>query len=283
MKLLRCLLLLLLISAIVLESDAWRRRRRRRRRVVVPTGCTTPPTLAYTSRSGCYSPYTNGERCYYRCYSGYRQVSGSTTRICSNGAWTGTNLVCTRASTCSSPPTLAYTYRSGCYSPYTNGERCTYRCRPGYTQVSGSTTRICSNGRWTGYNLVCRRDLGCYSPPTIVNTYRSGCNSPYTNGERCNYRCRPGYRQVSGSTARTCSNGAWTGTNLVCTRGLTCPTPPTLANTYRTGCYYPYNHGERCYYRCRSGSGSTTKICYNGYWSGTNLVCSGGGWLFRGR
>ncbi|XP_019616669.1 PREDICTED: sushi, von Willebrand factor type A, EGF and pentraxin domain-containing protein 1-like isoform X2 [Branchiostoma belcheri] len=272
MKLLRCLLLLLLIAALVLESDAWRRRRRRRRRAV---GCSTAPSLAYTYRSGCSSPYAHGERCYYRCYSGYTQVSGSTTRTCSNGRWTGYNLVC-RASTCSTPPTLAYTTRTGCSYPYTNWESCFYRCNSGYTQVSGSTVRTCSNGGWTGYNLVCRRDLGCSSPPTVVNTFRSGCYSPYTNGERCYYRCRPGYTPVSGGTVKTCSNGRWTGTNLDCRRGsgLRCPAPPTLANTYVTGCSYPYTHGERCYYHCRSGYGSTTKMCYYGYWSGITLVCS---------
>ncbi|XP_066292335.1 mucin-5AC-like [Branchiostoma lanceolatum] len=151
MKFLHFVCVFLLISALLLESDAWWRRRRRRS----PRGCSTPPSLTYTYRSGCSSPYTNGECCYYRCRSGYTQVSGSTTRTCSNGRWAGTNLVCGR--TCSTPPTPAYTYRSGCSSPYTNGKKCYYRCRSGYTQVSGSTVKTCSSGRWAGTNLVCER------------------------------------------------------------------------------------------------------------------------------
>ncbi|XP_078610736.1 complement factor H-like [Branchiostoma floridae x Branchiostoma japonicum] len=276
MKLLRFLCLLLLISALVLESDAWFRRRRRR---TVSTGCSTPPTLAYTYRSGCYYPYTNGERCTYRCQTGYRQVSGSTIRTCSYGRWSGTNLVCSRSSNCPSPPTLTYTYRSGCYSPYTNGERCTYRCWSGYTQVSGSTVRTCSNGRWTGTNLVCLSGRVCPTAPVVWHTIRSGCLAPYTQGESCYYRCLPGYTQISGSTAKTCSNGFWTGSSLVCRRGVSgCSIgPPYVTYTYRYGCSYPYTQGESCYYRCISGytqvSGSTVRTCSSGGWTGTNLVC----------
>ncbi|XP_035694345.1 complement factor H-like isoform X2 [Branchiostoma floridae] len=282
MKFLQCVFLLLLISALILTSDAWRRRRRRRRRVPAPTGCSSSPTLAYTYRSGCYSPYTHGERCTYRCHYGYSRVSGDYTRTCSGGRWAGTNLVCRRVSTgCSLPPTLSYTYRSGCSSPYTNGERCTYRCRTGYSRVSGDYTRTCSGGRWSGTNLVCRRvSTYCSSPPSLSYTYRSGCYSPYTNGERCTYRCRTGYSRVSGDYTRTCSGGRWVGTNLVCRRGSTCSTPPTLSYTTRSGCYSPYTHGERCIYRCRTGysrvSGDYTRTCSYGRWAGSNLVCRGG-------
>ncbi|XP_035665410.1 P-selectin-like [Branchiostoma floridae] len=281
MKFLQCVFLLLLISALILTSDAWRRRRRRRRRVPAPTGCSSPPTLSFTTRSGCYSPYTHGERCTYRCLSGYSRVSGDYTRTCSSGSWSGTNLVCRGVSTyCSSPPTLSYTYRSGCYSPYTNGERCTYRCRTGYSRVSGDYTRTCSGGGWAGSNLICRRGSTCSSPPTLAYTYRRGCNYPYTNGERCTYRCRTGYSRVSGDYTRTCSGGRWVGTNLVCRRGSTCSSPPTLSYTYRSGCYSPYTNGERCTYRCRTGysrvSGDSTRTCSGGRWDGTNLVCRRG-------
>eukprot|EP00058_Branchiostoma_floridae_P021800 XP_002607290.1 hypothetical protein BRAFLDRAFT_88239 [Branchiostoma floridae] len=214
-RLLRYLCLLLLISALVLEADAWFRRRRRR---TVSTGCSTPPTLSYTYRSGCYYPYTNGERCTYRCQTGYRQVSGSTIRTCSYGRWSGTNLVCRRI--CPTAPVVMYTIRSGCLAPYTQGETCYYRCLPGYTQISGSTAKTCSNGFWTGSSLVCRRGVsGCSrGPPYVTYTYRYGCSYPYTQGESCYYRCLSGYTQVSGSTVRTCSSGGWTGTNLVCRR-----------------------------------------------------------------
>ncbi|XP_035675092.1 P-selectin-like [Branchiostoma floridae] len=233
--------------------------------------CPAPPTLSYTSRSGCSSPYTHGETCTYSCRSGYTPVSGSTTKTCSDGSWTGTNLVCKRD--CPAPPTLSYTSRIGCSSPYTHGETCTYSCRSGYARVSGNTTRTCLYSHWAGTNLVCRRV--CSSPPTPTNTSMSGCFSPYTHGESCSFYCSHGYTQVYGSTTRTCSNGHWTGTNLVCRRD--CPASPTLGNTYRSGCYSPYTHGERCFYSCRYGyirvSGSTTWTCFNGHWVGTNLVC----------
>ncbi|XP_066291017.1 uncharacterized protein [Branchiostoma lanceolatum] len=180
---------------------------------------------------------------------------------------------------CSTPPTHSTTYRRSCRAPYTNGERCTYRCRPGYTIASGSTVRTCTNGVWTGAMLVCRPAPGCSTPPTVAYTYRRGCYSPYTSGERCTYRCRRGYTQVSGSTVRTCTNGVWTGTNLVCRRG--CVNPPTVADTTRFGCSPYYTTGENCYYKCtnrneycKEVSGDYIRRCLsNGHWSGTNLVC----------
>ncbi|XP_066289674.1 sushi, von Willebrand factor type A, EGF and pentraxin domain-containing protein 1-like [Branchiostoma lanceolatum] len=231
-------------------------------------GCSAPPSISYTSRSGCASPYTHGESCTYRCQSGYAQISGSTTRTCSSGSWSGTNLACVRL--CSPPPTLSYTTRSGCSSPYTQGETCTYRCNSGYTRETGNTVRTCSSGSWSGTNLICGV---CSAPPSLSYTTRSGCASPYLQGERCTYRCSTGYYTVSGSTIRTCSSGRWSGTNLVCG----CSTPPSISYTSRSGCASPYTPGERCTYSCISGyspvSGSTTRTCSSGGWSGTNLVC----------
>ncbi|XP_066292580.1 uncharacterized protein [Branchiostoma lanceolatum] len=91
MKVWQSVFLLLLICALVLESDAfWKRRRRRRR----SAGCSAPPNPANTARADCSSPYTHGEKCSYRCHTGYTQVSGNTVKTCSNGQWTGIELVC---------------------------------------------------------------------------------------------------------------------------------------------------------------------------------------------
>ncbi|XP_066297146.1 E-selectin-like [Branchiostoma lanceolatum] len=281
MKFLHRIFVLLLISALILESEGWRRRRSRR----APPRCSTPPTPANSYIFGCSYPYTHGERCCFACRSGYTRVYGSTVRTCSNGHWTGSNLVC-RPVGCSSPPTPANSYRYGCSSPYTNGERCCFGCRSGYTQVYGSTVRTCSSGRWTGSNLVCVPvGGGCSSPPTPANSYRYGCSAPYTNGETCCFACRSGYTQVYGSTVRTCHNGHWTGSNLVCrlVGGGGCPAPPTSYSTYMYGCSSPYTQGERCCFGCRSGytrvSGSTVRTCSNGAWTGTRLSCDRPSWL----
>eukprot|EP00058_Branchiostoma_floridae_P021788 XP_002607278.1 hypothetical protein BRAFLDRAFT_125175 [Branchiostoma floridae] len=202
------------------ESGAWWRRRRRRRSVST-AGCSKPRILGYTYRSGCYSPYTNGERCTYRCRTGYSRVSGDYTRTCSGGRWVGTNLVCRRvgADCRSSPPFVPNTIRSGCAAPYKHLETCRYQCRRGYSRVTGSTYKRCQNGGWSGSDLICRytATLPCSAPPIRTWSFRYGCYPPYTHGERCSFACRNGSPQ-SGSSTRTCNNGVWSGTPLTCVR-----------------------------------------------------------------
>ncbi|KAI8506497.1 hypothetical protein Bbelb_159240 [Branchiostoma belcheri] len=199
--------------------------------------CTTPPNPANSNAyvTGCSYPYTNGEKCYYRCRPGYMRLIGDTIRACYIH-WTGTDLFCVLdlrpgidrcaetaprlpGPTCHAPPTPAYTSMSGCSSPYIFNEKCTYQCLPGYTQVSGSTVRTCYYGHWTGTDLFCSNGQNCPTPANIPYTYRTGCSSPYNNGDRCSYQCRPEFMRASGSINRTCSNGTWTGTNLICWRG----------------------------------------------------------------
>ncbi|XP_066293191.1 uncharacterized protein [Branchiostoma lanceolatum] len=106
---------------------------------------------------------------------------------------------------------------------------------------------------------------GCSTAPrALARTSRDGCTSPYTNLETCTYRCLFGYIKVSGSTIRTCYNGRWTGTNLVCgTRSqITCPHAPTgNANVRDSGvsqCAPPYTQGEICDYTCITGYNRVT-------------------------
>ncbi|XP_035685003.1 uncharacterized protein LOC118421666 [Branchiostoma floridae] len=101
---LRACLLLLVVFTLVWQSDGWWRRRRRRRSST--RNCPGRPALPNNvTWSGCSAPYSHKEKCRYRCQPGYTRVSGSTTRTCSNGVWTGSSLVCMRA------PRPAPTYR----------------------------------------------------------------------------------------------------------------------------------------------------------------------------
>ncbi|XP_066295362.1 uncharacterized protein [Branchiostoma lanceolatum] len=89
---------------------------------------------------------------------------------------------------CSGRPSLPrYVSWSGCSAPYAHGEKCSYRCQPGYTRASGSTTRTCSNGAWTGSGLVCRR------APRPAPTYRKCTGQP-----RSNVQSIPLYGPLSG-------------------------------------------------------------------------------------
>ncbi|KAI8506498.1 hypothetical protein Bbelb_159250 [Branchiostoma belcheri] len=262
--------------------------------LVCSRGCPAPPWPTNTELpSGCNNPFTNREICTYRCRPGYTQVSGSTVRTCSNGAWTGTDLVCTGGRNCTTPPNPANSnaYVTGCSYPYTNGEKCYYRCRPGYIPDRGNTIRACYI-HWTGTDLFCVLDLRpdidrsaetaprlpgptCHAPPTPAYTSMSGCSSPYLFNEKCTYQCLPGYTQVSGSTVRTCYYGHWTGKDLFCSNGQNCRKPANIPYAYWTGCSSPYNNGDSCSYQCRHGfmrdSGSITRTCSNGTWTGTNL------------
>ncbi|XP_019616637.1 PREDICTED: complement factor H-related protein 1-like [Branchiostoma belcheri] len=163
-------------------------------------------------------PYPHGAKCEYTCRLGYGIVSGSRTRFCRNGAWTGSPLVCGGGTTCRSPPTVLNTIRRGCYPRYEQGEVCRYSCRPGYSRVFGSTSKVCRYGSWVGTDLVCRytATLSCSSaPPLRTWSYMYGCYVPYTHGKTCHFGCRSGYPQT-GSRSRTCRNGVWTGTPLTC-------------------------------------------------------------------
>ncbi|XP_078692128.1 E-selectin-like isoform X2 [Branchiostoma floridae x Branchiostoma belcheri] len=279
MKLLRCLPLLLLISALVLESDAWWWSRRRRTDSA-HRYCPEASTPWHTYKLGCRSPYTEGETCYYRCKHSYTHISGSTTRTCSDGAWTGSIMTCRRVQTCTAPPTPDNAYISGCDSPYINHERCIYHCNSGYIHVWGNAIRACINRQWYGYDIDCRKGSFCPVFPYMANTIMSGCSAPFTYGDVCTFRCESGYNQVSGNTTRTCSNGAWTGTDLVCEIGPTCNRPPELPNTRWSDCYYPFTEGETCIYSCDFGSnrvnGSTRRTCSNEVWNGTDLFCKRG-------
>ncbi|XP_066304567.1 uncharacterized protein [Branchiostoma lanceolatum] len=237
-------------------------------------GCPTRPTLANTDVSGCTPPYDAEESCTYQCRSGFTSAGGDSTRTCRDGDWTGTDLVC-ESNRCPSRPTVANTDVSGCTPPYDDEESCTYQCRSGFTSAGGDSTRTCRDGDWTGTDLVCESNR-CPSRPTVANTAVTGCTPPYDAEESCTYQCRSGFTSAGGDSTRTCRDGDWTGTDLVCESDR-CPSRPTVANTDVTGCAPPYDAEESCTYQCRTGftsaGGDSTRTCRDGDWTGTDLVC----------
>ncbi|XP_078616129.1 P-selectin-like [Branchiostoma floridae x Branchiostoma japonicum] len=274
MKFLHREFVLLLISTLVLESDAY---------YVVK--CSSRPYISRASVESCWRSAWN--TCYnYMCYPGCVRDSGDTTRTCRNGHWPGKDLVC-KGSCCTKPPTPRGTEISDHPYLYGEGAVTTYSCPYWHTQVSGSTTKTCSNGVWTGDDLVCKPKEGpkpfCPTPPIPANTIVKSCTatSNFTDGNFCEYECSPGYARLHWSGyIKICRNGVWTGDDLECLRG--CPSPYT-DTTANTDCDVDQHNtvGARCSFYCLPRyipvSGNITRTCsYDGTWTGTPLVCKSG-------
>ncbi|XP_078687102.1 coagulation factor XIII B chain-like [Branchiostoma floridae x Branchiostoma belcheri] len=123
-----------------------------------------------------------------------------------------------------------------------------------------------------------KRKKRCRKAPSPKRTVRSGCKQPYNHGETCTYRCKKNYVPVGGDAKRTCRNGAWTGSHLICRLGQNCGPPPSPPCTTRQDCNSPYKHKERCEYQCQASctqvGGDQMLRCYDGTWTGTPLVCT---------
>ncbi|XP_019640464.1 PREDICTED: E-selectin-like [Branchiostoma belcheri] len=211
----RIWLVVFLFCALVWQSEAWRRRRRRR----TTSRCWSWPSKGtHVTRYGCSWPFHHGETCNFACKSGYGYHSGSSSRQCINGAWTGSKYICRR---CTFPPLMINAVRTGCAWPYLVNEQCNFACKSGYTYVSGSSIRTCQNnngltGHWTGSTYICKKR--CLFGPTLPwhNVVKFNCGSPYDIGETCDFQCKPGYIYDSGDAQRTCTTSGWDGSPYKC-------------------------------------------------------------------
>ncbi|XP_066292801.1 complement factor H-like [Branchiostoma lanceolatum] len=250
----------------------------------VPSVCRSPPNFDCTTISGCSFPYTNGETCTYRCDDGCTGSPGLTTRTCLKGRWYGPPWKGCRKD-CGAPPTFPCSVRSGCTSPYTSGETCTYQCDMyrGCTGSPPSTTRTCNDGDWVGPRWRGCHARKCGSPPTKrwASYTCDEPGSPYPSGTTCTYRCRPGCNARPATSTETCYNGRWyTRKKWKCKKR--CGEAPNPPCTKKFGCAPSYTYGESCYYRCyKEGgyamevSGDAIRTCQkDGTWSGTDLVCN---------
>ncbi|CAH1249705.1 PLA2G2E [Branchiostoma lanceolatum] len=262
--------------------------------------CYAPPNKPNANPNDCNAPYTHGEVCNYVCSDGYSRHSagGDGKLTCNNGAWVGDELFC--IGDCDEPPNLPNTVRNGCDAPYTHMEGCEYKCRDGYSKVSGDEFGLCHDGSWLFEDLVCEATQSpqpgltgapstaapssegppisgdCDPPPYPPNTVRTGCTPPYRNGDECDYECSNGYSRHIGDNKLTCNDGEWNGDELSCVGD--CDPPPDPDNTEHNGCTPPYQHHDGCNYECKDGfskeSGDDWLICIAGEWFGDKLVCT---------
>ncbi|XP_065887354.1 P-selectin-like [Dysidea avara] len=219
--------------------------------------------------------YSEGDKCFFTCNTGYR-LTGSETRTCQSGRWSGSTTRCTRV-TCSSIsyPTNGWNAcRSGSYYYATT---CSFICNTGY-DLTGSNTRTCLiSGSWSSDSPTCSK-VSCPSLAQPINGRRSSCSNNY--GDRCTFSCNTGYK-LTGSVTRTCqSNRNWDGTETMCRR-VHCP-PLTNLNNGVISCFRGddgiLSYQDTCRFTCNTGyrqSGSSQRTCqYDGSWSGSPVSCS---------
>ncbi|XP_019619960.1 PREDICTED: CUB and sushi domain-containing protein 1-like [Branchiostoma belcheri] len=226
--------------------------------------------LPDTIRSECEAPFEVGETCRFTCRPGCRRRTGRLTLTCrirrGRPKWVGRRLSCS-CNSCSSRPTVPNTSVTGCASPYTAGETCTYQCNAGFTAGGGDATRMCDNGQWGGSNLICNvNNDQCPTRPTVANTDVTGCTPPYDAEETCTYACSSGFTSADGDSTRTCRGGAWSGTDLVCEREPACGNPTVLSGDSGsfTSPGYPSNYlnNQRCSWRISVSPGKVVAISF---------------------
>ena len=116
-------------------------------------------------------------------------------------------------------------------------------------------------------------------------------------GDTCSFTCNTGY-ELTGSDTRTCqSDGSWSGTDVICSRGKYTTSLQMLGIFLTVSCSSPTNpnngmikcslgddavpsYEDTCSFTCNTGyqlTGSDTRTCQSdGSWSGTNGVCRRG-------
>ena len=218
-----------------------------------PAVCATYNAPAHGS-TGCAETAHDGS-CTQSCT--YGTTGGNTVRSCSDGSWSGSALtcrgllialfcghiqiynlclylLCTAPAVCASNDAPAHG-STNCAETAHDGS-CTQSCT--YGNTGGNTVRSCSDGSWSGSALTCRgslialfcRHIKMYNlrfyllctAPAVCASY----NAPAYGSTNCAETAHDGsctqsctYGTTVGNTARSCSDGSWSGYILTC-RGL---------------------------------------------------------------
>jgi hypothetical protein len=223
-----------------------------------PTGgSVSAPTLIY------------GATATYACGAGYT-LAGSATRTCqSSGSWSGAAPTCTIVD-CGALTNPTNGTVAAAVTTY--GASATYTCATGYA-ASASTTRTCqASGAWSGAAPSC----AIKSCPSLAGPTNGSVSAPtLTYGSTATYSCNAatGYK-IAGTATQTCqADGTWSGTAPTCALtdcgGLAAPTNGSVSAATTT-------YGATATYSCTTGygpSGSATRTCQLGGWSGTAPTC----------
>lgn len=220
-----------------------------------------------TISGSCVNP-SHLESCSTTCDHG-RISTGSTTRQCQSGTWSGAAFECSLrpCTTLTSPPNA----QTATCDNKVHGDTCMFTCNTGYTPAS--STRTCENGVWEGSVLTCS-PKPCATLNSPAGAAAKSCFGS-VHGDVCTFACNSGYT-VAGDVSRTCTDGSWTGTQLTCTQPNSCVTLTAPSGSASTACSDAID-GDDCTFACSpgyTGTGDTTRTCSSaGTWGGTPLVC----------
>ncbi|XP_073522973.1 C4b-binding protein alpha chain-like isoform X2 [Phyllobates terribilis] len=178
--------------------------------------CSPPEDLENGSYSLKKNEYLYGETVTYKCDT--LQLVGSALISCTDeGKWSSGAPQCRNA--CTFPPELPFAVVDIDFSnpEYADmGNSLQYKCRPGFSRVSGSNNKITclENLTWSQYKVFCTA-ISCGNPGKIDNGEMQ--SQHFFFGSRVNYTCNPGYSMMSKRNYRECqADGTWSGKPPVC-------------------------------------------------------------------
>ena len=149
-----------------------------------------------------------------------------------------------------------------------------YECQQNYTLV-GNLTRICTEyATWSNIEPVCQM-IDCGMPEMPTGVEKMG--DKYSIHSTVEYKCKPGYKMISGDTKITCSTkGKWEGVVPTC-KYIDCNRVQTILKgevKYLNNTTYL---GSMIQYSCSTGYkviGSSTRVCSeDGKWTESTPKC----------
>ena len=187
------------------------------------------------------------DTCSFTCNTGY-ELTGSTERTCqSDGSWSGSPVSCIIMECPSSSLPMNSMLAESCSSTYQS--MCELQCQEGFNGT-GDPSYVCdvlingSSVMWmaVGDTWSCNRGYNSFSVifiikcvcmyftvqcPRLMDLMNGMVSCSLTNDplfsyeDTCSFTCNTGY-ELTGSNTRTCqSDGSWSGTDVMCTRGNT--------------------------------------------------------------
>ncbi|XP_023271372.1 membrane cofactor protein-like isoform X2 [Seriola lalandi dorsalis] len=113
---------------------------------------------------------------------------------------------------------------------FANGSSVSFDCDVGYTSAGGSSTIVCTNGKWSTIKLRCKK-RNCGATDEVING-----NVDYLEGTEygaiLKVVCNPGFQPVGGSKEIRCEAQGWTGRLPSCEAVVCEPPPPVVGGSF---------------------------------------------------